>query len=260
MKLIKPFLVLILGLFVVEAGAWDGKKTIGQPFPADPTQLTGAFSGEQNGHEVDVLIQKAQMPGSFVVTLIEAKSQKAQVFYAELIDTRTLGLIALGLTTDQSEIDDRFPPAALMNIGTDQSNKIETIQITPQDGVTYLSGIVNLNSVSRNYSVATSVPQGTYQDEQKLSKISVRVVSAAAWTFSGTIPSLGIANDYSMTLALTNIGVIRSLAFEEYFQKKEQDQISAVVVALNKKTKPGLLVVKASADGSPQPAQVLSQK
>ena len=253
-----PVLIaLMISLSSASAHAW-GRK-IGTNYPNDATKFQGAFEGEQNGEAVDVIITPAKVPGSFIVSLI-VRDSRAQLFYAELVDEKTIGLMALGLKADQSDIDDKLPPAGLMKIAVDRSHDIETIQITPQDGSRYLGlgGVVNLDCVSGTYGVSQLAPSGIYRDRKKKSEMALNAIDDNAWSLSGNIPSLGLSNDYGLTLALTGVGVLRSVAFEEYFQKKEQDQISALVINILRKKKPSLLVLKASAEGVLTSAAVLT--
>jgi hypothetical protein len=124
----------------------------------------------------------------------------------------------------------------------------------------YLAGSVELNRVSRNLDLGQGYFQGTYQDGGKGPEVQVYSSGSEAWTLSGNIPSLGISNEYSLTFDLTGVGAVRALSLDDYFQKKEQDEISAFVISVTQNKKPSLLIIKANSEGSPSPVAILNKK
>jgi hypothetical protein len=254
-----------LTLTASQALAWGGSG-INKPLPANPADLDGAFSGEQyiNGksNPVDVFIHGEPMTGSFIVTLVR-DSQKAQIFYAEILEKQEIGLIVLGLT-NPSEVKpvksgNDVLPAALMKVSVDNKNVIQTIDISPQDGVRFLDGAVHLTSLSKNYGISNTLSQGEYVGRNRSDDLKV-YAQGNDILVSGAIAALGISNDYSLNFDLTGVGAIRAQGRAEFFQKKEKPEISALVLPVTVDGRAGIIVVKASSDGSAAQAVIMKVK
>ncbi len=251
--------------------SWGGSSGINKPFPTNPAELEGAFSGVQyiggKSLAVDVLIHGVPMSGSFIVTLLKETSNKnlaAQVFYAEMLEEKTLGMISLGLAKDSGSIDDKMPPAALMKISVNDKNIIQSIEVSPQDGIKFLEGPLSLTSISKNIGVSNTLAQGEYIDGNRSDNIKIYKSTGDDVLVSGTIQSLGISNDYSLSFDLTGVGAIRSRAYADHFQKREKPEISALLLPLLVGGKAGVIVVKASgsgfSDGNATPTVIMKAK
>ena len=278
-KLIKKFtaktllpiistVVFSIQVFSTQAhGGWFDSK-INKPFPTNSTELSGVFSGKQyiggKSTFVQLFIHPGAMSGSFIITLLKTSSldeaRSAQIFYAEALEQKTLGLISLGLAKDRSSLEDKMPPAALLKIAVDNQNRIQTIELTSQDGVGFLEGPVTLSSVSDSYAISNTLPQGEYNDRYSDDNINIYSSGTEDILASGKIESLGISNDYSLSFDLTGVGALRSRAYADQFQKREKPDVSALVLPIIADNKPAVIVVKVSESGNQGPAVVLKLK
>src|SRR5690606_4889664 len=197
---------------------------IGKPFPSNPAELEGAFSGTQyvDGKEqsVEVLIHGVPMSGSFIVTLLvsEKRGMKAQIFYAEILEQKTFGVMTLALK-EGKEWARVNPPAGLMKILVDNRNIVQSIEISPQDGVRLLRGPVSLTAVSKNYTISDVVAQGEYFNSKGGSRSDVlRIYKSSVddVLVSGSVPALGISNDYNLDFDLTGVGALRSRTYADH--------------------------------------------
>lgn len=244
---------IVMMVFSIVALNTLALANIGKPFPANSVEVEGAFSGTQyvNGkaRSVDVLIHGGSMSGSFIVTLLvsERRELKAQLFYAEILEQKTFGVMALALKDNNKYWSQVNPPAGLMKILVDRRNIIQSIEISPQDGVTLLEGPVALTSASRNYSVSDVLAQGEYASRTGGSRSDVlRIYKSSVDNVlvSGSVQALGISNDYNLNFDLTGVGALRSRTYDDHFQQRERAEVSALVLPILVSGKAGLVVIR----------------
>lgn len=256
----KKYLSLVLTMMtVISIQSFAGG--INKPFPTNPAELEGVFSGRQmvNGkdHPVDLFIHSGSMSGSFIVTLVR-KSKEAQIFYAETLDDKTLGFKTLSLVNAKQwkPID---TPAALMKISVDAKNVIQSIEISPQDGVTSLEGPISLDATSKAFKISDTLAQGDYSNRSNRDAGVLKIYKSGNDNVlvSGAIPSLGISNDYSLNFDLTGVGALRSFAYADQYQRREKNEISALVLPISISNKPGVIVIKTSVEGNMTPSVIM---
>ena len=225
--------VAVVFIIVMAMGA-AALADINRPLPSDLAELQGAFSGEQDvggkKRKVEVLIHGAPMR-SFVITLIRADKRKkkvAQIFHARILEEKTLGLISLGLSANQGEIDQEMPPSALMKITVDKKNMIQSIDIGPQEGSSLLASPVRLQETSKIIQVSDELALGEYVGRDRRNE-KIRVGQSAEGVFvSGTVPRIGLSNDYTFNFDLTGVGVLRARSYDDHFRRREEQKITAL--------------------------------
>jgi hypothetical protein len=256
-------------LIAVTAISVQAVADINMSFPTNPVELQGAFSGSQyvggKKRSVEVLIHGMSMSGSFIITLIRDSSESkssAQVFYAEILEDKTLGLISLGLSDDQGAVDDKMPPAALMKIAVNNKNVIQSIDITPQDGNSLLEGPVSLREASRGIQVSDVLAQGEYVGRDRANRSdSLKVYESGADVLvSGTVSRIGLSNDYTLSFDLTGVGALRARGYADHFQRRETQKITALLLPVKLGSKSGVILIKASGNGSSAPVSILKLK
>ena len=253
-------MMFVCGLSKPAFACWlDCPTSINIPMPNDPAALQGAFSGKQyvNGHsrDVTVLIHPAPMTGSLYVVLMDSDENhqhfEPEIFYAEVLQSRMVGLITLGLTSNQDRIAPKTSnanqndsaeviPSALMQISVDGRNRIKSINITPQDGVPFLVGPVRLEALSGDYRVLDAIAPGKYVVSDPAS-ITI-YASGSDILASANVPQLGLSNDYSLDYEMTGIAALRARAYGNYFQQRDSSKISALLIPLIVDGQAGIIV------------------
>jgi len=249
MKLMK--MLMIMGVSLISVVGLASVKV-----PADLTKLAGAYEGKTVGSRKKVkalIVPKAQKPGTFLIALLIGDPQGI-LFDGELISgSQNIGLSSLGLSQDSSEIEVTVPPAALMQIVYKNAGEAERIEINPQSGSGVLSEAVILDS--QDESVSLSAPQpGQY------GSVPNQVTVGPDGFVKAQLSSLRLNGQFTSTLDISNLGVLRGVSFDANYQSHESDQVSGIMMTITDGRRQSLIVGAPNPNGGPVSVLMLKKK
>jgi len=202
---------------------------------AEPAEnLIGSYEGYQpiTKAKVWTMITSAGAEDTFLVVVVNKRTQQTQVFLGETIDASRLGLKVLGTADGNTGLALSQTPVGILTIN--KLGRDTDILISPQAGFDRTLPETRLDCKSRSLVWLNAPSRGQYQGPKREMQVTVSPATSSDFLVNArNLTPVGLSGDFSMGQELINLYVLRAITFGANLEKSESESISALAIPVS---------------------------